>query len=385
MSLDVTSIQGTCDPRYAGVRDAFAARVASEEDFGGSLCIVEDGRTVVDLWGGRADPTGTKAWQQDTIVNTWSITKAMSALCALLLIDRGLLDPDAPVASYWPEFAAAGKDGVLVRHVLSHAAGLPGWDGPIDMFDLCDTTATTERLAAQAPWWEPGTASGYHLLSYGHLVGGLVRRISGKSLSTFFRDELAGPLAADYHIGLRPAHHRRVADIIPSAPPPMPPEGSIGWRAFTSPIPMPHVVNSLAWRCAEIGGANGHGNARAIARIQSILSHDGVVDGRRFLKSETIALALAEQTNGVDLVLGTPIAFGLGYALGEAGHVPFIPTRKIGFWAGAGGALVINDADRRSTFAYAMNRMEDGAMIGNANSIAYYTAFEAAQQALAAA
>lgn len=385
MCQHATSIQGNCAPRYAGVRDAFAERIASGLDFGGSLCIVEDGQTVVDLWGGWADPSGTRTWQEDTIVNTWSITKAMAALSALLLVDRGLLDPDSTVASYWPAFAAAGKENVLVRHVLSHTAGLPGWDGPIDMVDICDTAATTDRLAKQAPWWEPGTASGYHLLSYGHLIGGLVRGVTGKSLSTFFREELAEPLAADFHIGLRPAHHRRVADIIPSAPPPMPPEGSIGWRAFTSPIPVPHVANSLAWRCAEVAGANGHGNARSIAKIQSIMSHDGVAAGRRFLKPETIALALAPQINGVDLVLGAPIAFGLGYALGEFGHVPFIPNRKIGFWAGAGGSLVVNDTDRRTTFAYAMNRMEDGAMIGNANSIAYYTAFEAAQQALAAA
>lgn len=381
MTLDVTAIQGACDERFASVREIFAERIASGEDFGGSLCVIEDGQTVVDLWGGRANPEGTAAWQADTIVNCWSITKTMSALCALLLIDRGQIDPEAPVARYWPAFAAGGKDGVLVRHVLSHASGLPGWDGPIDMLDICNTPASTERLAAQAPWWEPGTASGYHLLSYGHLIGGIVRAVTGKSLSAFFRDELAEPLGADFHIGLRPRHHHRIADIIPSPPPPMPPEGSIALRAFMSPIPMAHIVNSLAWRCAEVGGANGHGNARAIARIQSILSHAGTVDGQVFLKPETIARALTEEQNGIDLVIGQPIAFGLGYSLGEAGHVPFIPKRKIGFWSGAGGALVINDTERRTTFAYAMNRMEDGAMIGNANSIAYYSAFEAAQSA----
>lgn len=379
MSLESTSIQGECDARYASVREAFASRIGSGEDFGGSICVIEDGRTVVDLWGGRADPQGHKAWQADTIVNCWSITKTMTALAVLLLIDRGLVDPDAPVARYWPEFAANGKEGVLVRHVLSHASGVAGWDAPVDMLDLADTPASTARLAAQAPWWEPGTASGYHVLSYGHLLGEIIRRVTGKSLSRFFREELAEPLDADFHIGLRPRDHGRVADIIPAAPPPPPPPGSVSERAFMGPIPVPHLANYVSWRCAEVGAANGHGNARAIARIQSIMSHGGRVGGQRFIKPETIALALGEQQNGIDLVIGAPIAFGLGYALGEAGHVPFIPQRKIAFWSGAGGALVINDIERCTTFAYAMNRMEEGAMIGNANSIAYYSAFDAAQ------
>jgi CubicO group peptidase (beta-lactamase class C family) len=372
--------QGYCDPRYKAVREEFDRRLNSGDDFGGSIAVIEHGELVVDLWGGFADQAKTQPWQADTIVNTWSITKTMTAMAALLLIDRGQLDLDAPVANYWPEFAQAGKESVLVRHLLSHSSGIAGWDAPIDIADICDIPKSTARLAAQEPWWEPGTASGYHVLSFGHLIGEVVRQITGKTLATFFHDEIAVPLNADFHISLPVNEHSRVAEIIPMPPPSMSvPPDSVAFKAFTGPPLSPDFVNSSTWQSAGVGAAGGQGNARAMAEIQCVLSHGGKAKGLQLLKPETIDLALQSQVIGEDLVLGVPINFGLGYGLGESGFVPFIPARRIAFWGGAGGSLLINDLERETTFAYVMNRMEADAMLGNQNSIAYYSIFDQVQ------
>ncbi|MDR2280261.1 MAG: beta-lactamase family protein, partial [Gordonia sp. (in: high G+C Gram-positive bacteria)] len=182
----MTTIHGTCDPRFDALRDEFAARLDSGEELGASVCVMLDGEAVVDLWGGHADADRTERWGRDTIVNVFSITKTMTALCALILVDRSLLDLDRPVAHYWPEFAANGKDGVLVRHLLSHTSGVSAWERPVALEDIYDTEAAAARLAEQPPWWEPGTASGYHALNFGHLIGELIRRIDGRSLGDFF-------------------------------------------------------------------------------------------------------------------------------------------------------------------------------------------------------
>lgn len=373
------TLNGHCDERYLPVKQEFERRLNSGEDFGGSISVIERGKVVVDLWGGFADQTKTQQWQENTLVNTWSITKTMTALAALVLIDKGQLDINAPVAQYWPEFAQAGKDGVLVRHLLSHSSGVAGWDAPIDIVDICNRPASTAKLAAQAPWWEPGTASGYHVLNFGHMIGEVIRRITGKTLSTFFKEEIAEPLNADFHIGLPLTEHTRVAQLISSPPPPLPEPGSIPFKAFTGPIPVGEFVNSATWKSSEVGGAGGHGNARSMAEIQSIFSHGGEYKGIKLLKPETIKLAMQSQTNGIDLVIGAPIDFGLGYGLAQSGNVPFIPARPIAFWGGAGGSLLINDVERETTFAYAMNRMEPNAMLGNPNSIAYYSIFDQTQ------
>ncbi|HEY5153157.1 MAG TPA: serine hydrolase domain-containing protein, partial [Acidimicrobiales bacterium] len=211
----MAEIHGTWDERFVGVRDALAQNFEDAGDVGASAAVMVDGELVVDIWGGHTDEGRTTPWERDTITNVWSTTKTMTALCALVLADRGELDVDAPVARYWPEFAANGKEGVLVRHLLGHTAGLPGWDEPMTDADLCDWEKATSTLAAQAPWWEPGTASGYHAITQGFLVGEVVRRVSGQSLGTFFAKELAGPLGADFHIGLPPEHDHRVSPVIP--------------------------------------------------------------------------------------------------------------------------------------------------------------------------
>src|SRR5256714_624072 len=200
----MADIQGTVEPGFEGVRDTLASNIDSGDDVGASVAVIVDGRTVVDIWGGHIDEARTQPWQSDTIINVWSTTKTMAALCALMLADRGELDLHAPVARYWPEFKAAGKEGVEVRHLLSHNAGLSGWQEPMAPEDLYDWEKATSALAAQEPWWEPGTASGYHAITQGYLVGEVIRRVTGQTVGHFFADEFAAPLNADFHIGLAP-------------------------------------------------------------------------------------------------------------------------------------------------------------------------------------
>src|SRR5215211_3452351 len=211
----MVDIYGTCDERFAAVRDAFGVNFDKGFDVGASVAVVVEGEIVVDLWAGSVDEERTAPWERDTIVNVWSTTKTMTALCALMLADRGEPDFAAPAARYWPDFAANGKEAVEVRHLMSHTAGLPGWQEPMATADLYDWDKATSLLAAQAPWWEPGTASGYHALTQGYLVGEVVRRITGKTLGTFFAEEVATPLGADFHIGLEAKHDGRVAPVIP--------------------------------------------------------------------------------------------------------------------------------------------------------------------------
>ncbi len=212
-------VEGTCDSRFKALADVFAAQIESGEDLGASLALTIDGEPLVDLWGGWTDEARTRPWGHETIVNVWSTTKTMTALSALVLVDRGELDVDEKVSTYWPEFAANGKEDIEVRHLLGHTSGVSGWAQPVQMEDLYDWERSTSMLAAQAPWWKPGTASGYHALNLGHLVGEVVRRVDGRRLGQFFAEEIAGPLGADFHIGLDPREFGRVADVIP--PPPL--------------------------------------------------------------------------------------------------------------------------------------------------------------------
>src|SRR5581483_5263521 len=214
----MAEVHGTFDARFAGVRDALDWTLSEGLDVGASAAVFVDGEPVVDIWGGLADEAAGTPWERDTITNVWSTTKTMTALCALILADRGELDLHAPVARYWPEFKSGGKDRIEVRHLLGHTAGLSGWAEPLAPEELADWDRCTELLAGQEPWWEPGTASGYHAVTQGYLVGEVVRRISGRSLGTFFREEVAEPLGADFHIGLPPEHDGRVARLIPHPP-----------------------------------------------------------------------------------------------------------------------------------------------------------------------
>lgn len=328
-------LEGTCDERFAAVREALVASL-DDADVGASAAVYLDGEPVVDLWGGYADEARTIPWERDTIVNVWSTTKSMTALCVLILADRGALDLDAPVAKYWPEFEA--RD-VLLRHVLSHTAGMPHWDEPITVEDLYDWPRSTALLAKQKPRWEPGTVPAYHSITQGHLLGEVVRQVTGRSLGTFFAEEVAGPLGADFHIGLSPEHDGRVAKLI-RGPDPEP---------HTGEPPNPPVLvadaNSAAWRRAEIPATNGHGNARSMAAVQSVLA----CGGRGLLSAEGCARALEVQVRGVDKMIGVRMSYGMGYAI----------NGNTASWGGRGGSLVLVDFDARMAVAYAMNRMLD--------------------------
>ena len=357
-------IQGiVTDPRFEPVRATLRQHLDAGADLGASVAVVLDGEVVVDIWGGWADPERTRPWERDTIVNVWSTTKTMLALCALVLVERGELDPDRRVAHYWPEFAANGKDAIEVRHLLGHTSGVSGWDQPVSVADLYDWERSTSMLAGQAPWWAPGTTSGYHALNQGHLVGEVIRRITGSQPGAFFRDEIARPLGADFHIGLDPAEFGRVASIVPPPPIPVDPAtmdpASIAVKTFTGPMPQAVDCLTSEWRRADIAAANGHGNARSVARVQSIVSHGGEVDGVRLLSPATIDRIFDVQAHGTDLVLAIESRFGLGYGL-PTSIMPVPPDARICFWGGWGGSMIVNDLDHRMTFAYMMNRMEGG-------------------------
>ncbi len=355
--MTATSVSGSCDPRFEAVRGLFEANLASGADVGASFAATIEGETVVDLWGGFADEARTRPWEADTLVNVYSTTKTMTALTALLLADRGELDFAAPVARYWPEFAAAGKAQITVAQLMAHASGLSGWQEPVTQEDLYDWDKATGLLAAQAPFWEPGSAPGYHAMTQGFLVGEVVRRITGRSLGTVFREEIAEPLGADFHIGMGPEHDARVADLIP---PPAAAPADLGAltplliNVMTNPAADPLETRTRAWRGAEIPAANGQGNARSIAQIHALLANGGVANGKRLLSEAGCRRALEPQVEGVDLVLGMPARYGLGFGL-----APIIPLPGPGciFWGGYGGSLAIIDMDARATYAFAMNRM----------------------------
>lgn len=375
----MAAIEGYSTEPFGALPELMSELIDSGQDRGASIAVTVEGEMVTDLWGGWADLERTRAWERDTIVNVWSTTKTMTALAALTLVDRGLLDVDAPVAQYWPEFAQNGKEGVLVRHVLGHTSGVSGWEQPVTQADVCDLATSTARLATQAPWWEPGSASGYHALDQGHLVGELVRRIDGRTLGRYFADEIAGPLGADFHIGLAPEHDYRVSPVSP--PPPLDAQIDLATldpnspviKTFTGPIADADFANEERWRRAEIGAANGHGNARSVARIQSVVANRGTVDGVTLLSPETIDVIFREQADGVDLVLGVPITFGVGYGLPRPDTFPYLPQRKVCFWGGWGGSMIVVDVDRRMTIAYMMNQMAAG-IVGGPSGTAIITA-----------
>lgn len=364
----MSAVEGYCDARFQKMRDAFASSLESGEDLGGSVAVIADGEMAVDMWGGWADTERTAPWTEHTLTNVWSTTKTMTSLSALVLADRGDLDLDAPVASYWPEFAANGKGDIPVKALLSHTSGVSGWARPVEVEDIYDWDKSTAMLAAQAPWWEPRTASGYHALNQGHLVGEVIRRITGRQLGQYFAEEIAGPLQADFHIGLAPADEARVSNVVP--PPPLPFDlntldpDSPCYKTFTGPAPDASTAWTSAWRGADIGAANGQGNARAVARAQAVIANGGEFEGVRLLSPATIERIFEEQANGIDLVLGIPLRFGIGYGLSEPTTMPYLPDGRVCFWGGWGGSIIVNDLDHRLTIAYMMNRMGEGIIGG---------------------
>jgi CubicO group peptidase (beta-lactamase class C family) len=371
---------GTCDPRFERVHAALAANIDTRVESGASIYVEIDGEPVVDLWGGWRDQERMVPWTEDTIVNLWSTTKNVTSLAVLTLVDRGEIDLYTPVAHYWPEFSQNGKDRIQVRHLLSHTSGVSGWEQPFRVEDEYDLEASTAKLARQAPWWEPGTASGYHASTFGHLNGELVRRVTGKTLGRFIADEIAGPLEADFHIGLDDIDFGRVASLclpagvdFPDSPPYLSLAPSVAETVAGKTLagtasgvfPNPAVLgNTPEWRRAEIGASNGHSNARGVGRILSAITHDGVSRGVQLLSPKTIDLIFEEQADGIDLFLNRSMRWGIGYGLApdqETGSDLFIrPGSKTCYWGGWGGSIAIMDVDRHVTFCYAPNQMHVG-------------------------
>jgi CubicO group peptidase (beta-lactamase class C family) len=355
----MAEVQGICDARFDGVRTALSAQLDSGADVGASVAVYLHGEPVVDIWGGYVDTAHSAPWERDTLTNVWSTTKTMTFLCALMLADRGELDFHAPVTRYWPEFADAGKEAVEVRHLMGHTAGLPGWDVPMEAEQLADWERCTSLLAAQKPWWEPGTASGYHAVTQGYLIGEVVRRITGESIGTWFAREVAKPLEADFFIGLPETEDGRVSNVIP--PPPLDigsmEVSDIMAKTFLNPPLDATMAHHAWWRRAEIPAANGQGNARSVAAVQSVISGRGQARGVRLLSEAGCEPIFEEQANGTDLVLGVPLRFGMGYGLGNA-EMPLGPRSC--YWGGYGGSLIVNDQDADVTVCYVMNRMESG-------------------------
>ncbi|KAH8721555.1 beta-lactamase [Phaeosphaeriaceae sp. PMI808] len=371
-------VYGTCDDRFVAIKQKLQENLSKGRDVGASICINLNGETVVDMWGGFADSARTKPWDENTIVNVWSTTKNVASLATLILIDRGILDPEEKVSKYWPEFGVNGKENIQVKHFLSHTSGLSGWGSPVTINDVLDVAKATKILEQQAPLWTPGTQSGYHSISMGHLLGELVRRVTGKTIGQFINDEITIPLKVDFQLGAKEQDVSRVAEIIPPPPPapnaPIPAAfadpTSVMFRSFTNPPMDATVVNTNpAWRTSEIAAANGHTNAKAVTKILSAISLGGTVDGVKLLSRETIDKIFVEQSNGEDLVLGKAIRFGLGFGIAspEADRQTspnWIPAGNVASWGGWGGSLSVMDVDRGLTIGYVMNKMEHSAFPG---------------------
>ncbi|MEE3327780.1 MAG: serine hydrolase domain-containing protein [Myxococcota bacterium] len=390
---DEDIVHGHCEPRFSKVREIFAENLKNGSEIGAAVAFTIDGKPVIDLFGGYKDKEHSEPWEADTLVNVYSTTKGMTAICAHQLVEQGLLDLSAPVAHYWPEFAAEGKENLPVHYLLSHRAGLPAVRDPLPEGALYDWEMLTTALAAQEPWWEPGTRHGYHALTFGHLVGELIRRVSGKSVGQYFRDHVAEPLGADFHIGVGPEFDSRISDLhgalnssdSSSEPADLPepirqfmrdmsdPTTMTG-AAFNNPPLSEGAVNSRAWRQAEIPAANGHGTARALARIYGALARGGEVDGIRILGSETIDRAITQQAEGPDAVLGgIPMRFGLGFMLRSV-IMPLSPSPRAFGHPGAGGSIGMADPDAGVGFGYTMNKMQQG-LVGGAGGFAMLGAF----------
>ncbi len=360
----MSEIHGSCDPAFATVRDAFAENFDGGLELGASLAIGVDGRKVVDLWGGHLDAARTRPWAQDSLVCVFSCTKGIVAIAVMWCVERGLLDLDEPVASVWPEFAAGGKAEIPLRWLLTHQAGLPVISARMSFGALSDWSAMTAALAAELPAWEPGTAHGYHGVTYGHLVGEVVRRAAGRSVGEIIRDEIAAPLGVELAMPLPESCDTRVADLVVATDPAgtffdrWDPKRSLGPRAFGNPPDCndpAHCVSPL-FRRAEIPAANLHANARGLERVYRVLAVGGGDDELDLASSEVVEEFGRCHVRGDDLVMELPTEFGLGFEH-TIPEWPFGPGARTFGHNGSGGSLGFVDPDAGVSFGYAMNRL----------------------------
>ena len=335
---------------------------ASRGEPGAAIALVIHGKPVVDLWGGWKTAAKDHLWQRDTIVNFFSVSKALCTICVLRLVERKKVMLDAPVANVWPEFAQNGKDKLTLRHILSHQSGLPSLREPLPAGAMLDWSTMTAALAEATPWWSPGTAHGYHVNTFGFLLGEIVRRVSGRSIGTMLREEVADPLGADVYIGLPSSQHSRAAEYLwptttsqqsmPSA------DELMRFNAYWNPpgISGAGYVNTPEWRSAEIPSTNGHGSARGIARVYSALAGEGEIDGVRIVSKDMLAEAIKEQSCGFDIINQRPSRFGLGFQLTQPER-PLGPNPRAFGHFGAGGSLGFCDPDTGVAFGYVTNDM----------------------------
>lgn len=366
--MSVISPRGWCDPAFDAVRDAFAGNFETRGETGAAVCVLVHGAAVADLWDGWADEPARRPWRRDTLVNVFSVGKGLVAAVLARLAGEGKLDPDATVASYWPEFGDAGKEGITVRQLLSHQAGLPAVRSRLPPGAMLDHAVMTSALAAEEPWWEPGTGHGYHVNTFGYLAGELARRSARVSVGTLLREEIAGPVSADAHIGLPPSEHRRVARFTWDRPAPAESEPSglsgaqlMRHNAYFNPSGLSGAgtVNDPAWRSAEIPSANAHASARGVARVYAALAAGGILDDTRVIDSAALSEAAAEHASGQDLVLDRPSRFGLGFQLTQPER-PLGPGPAAFGHFGAGGSLGYCDPDSGLAVGYVTNQMTPG-------------------------
>ncbi|WP_186762924.1 serine hydrolase domain-containing protein [Lentzea tibetensis] len=378
------SIQGTCDPQFSEVRSEFERNFAERGEVGASVHVTIDGAPVVDLWGGVADPATSRPWTEDTVVHVWSCTKGATSLCAHILASRGLLDLNAPVSYYWPEFAQNGKENVLVRHLLNHSVGLPALSEWLPAGAFYDWEAMTTALAAASPLWEPGTRHGYHGLTFGFLVGEVVRRVTGVSLGSFFEKEVSGPLGLDFWLGLPEDLEPLVSHTIPVDPTQpgilLPtlyitaltqPESTAGMMLLNNGGYMaPGESDSRAAHAAEMGAIGGISNARGLAALYRPLALGGSYNGVRLVSEEQIPQMSAVSSSGMDAVVSVPSRFALGFQK-AADNTYLAPNDREGWLvpeeafghSGMGGSLGFADPRARLSFGYAMNRQGPGLAI----------------------
>lgn len=362
------TLSGFADVRFSSLRDLFAQGFADGE-LGASLCVTIDGEIVVDLWGGYADAAETHPWERDTITTVYSATKVLAGVTALLLWDRGDLDYEAPVARYWPEFAAVGKADVTVGQVMAHTAGIPVFHTQITRADIYDWKKCCDILAAQSLDWAPGTQTGYHAFTQGYIIGEVVRRITGRTFGTVFREDICAPIGADCFIGLPASEDYRVAELVP--PPPgqrmgdfadqMPP---LGRNLVTNPGTDVTDTGTRAWRGAENPAAGGIANGRGLALVAALLANGGVANGVRVLSKKACRRALQADFTGTDCIMGMTRRLAPGFLLYTpgSGDALQLPRDNMIWGAGYGGSLMVSDANSRTSIGYVMNRMGLGAL-----------------------
>jgi len=360
-------VDGLCDPAFAKLRDAFRANFAEHGECGAAVAVMQRGRLVVDLWGGWRDPARTQPWERDTTVCMMSVAKAVTALCVHALADDGLLDLDAPIARYWPEYGCHGKQDTPVRWALCHLAGVPVVEGP-PRGAIYDWDAMTAAIVAQAPMVAPGTTPIYHTMTQGFLLGEIVRRVTGLTLGEFLRRRIAAPLGLDYAIGLVPEQQARCATMVPSAGTVLAiaqsgDPTSLLARAWAQ-LPAEEDFNSTAWRAAEIPSANGHGTARAIATLYGALAQGGRLGEQRILSADGLARATALQWHARSEASGLTFRAALGFFLNCPPDRPMGPNPATFGHSGAGGAQSFADPAAGIGFCYAPNRMHGGIDIG---------------------